>query len=436
MSDLISALSYALDLTEGQPMGHSVKCCLLGMRLADIVGVPQRERADLFYAVLLKDAGCSSNAARMYEILGGDERKAKAEAKLTDWSSVTFDGLEYLLRNVMPGRSRLERLLAIASVAVNRNKQSFELVNTRCDRGAQIAKKIGLSAQTCAAIYSLDEHWDGGGFPEGKKGQEIPLHSRIMNLCQTLEVFAAMNGPDDALQVLEERSGKWFDPELVRAARELTRDTKLWEKLKDVTVRDAVIDLEPVGTILYAEDAQLDSVCEAFAEVIDVKSPYTHEHSRGVMMASVHIAAKLGFDDETAKMVRRAALLHDIGKLSVPNSILDKPGKLTGQEWDVVKLHPYYTQQILEKISGFEELAYVASSHHEKLDGSGYFRRLRGAQLSLAARAIALADIYDALTAKRPYREALEREKVFEILRKDVPKALDEECFKALQSIP
>src|SRR5271167_1816941 len=145
MSDLISALSYALDLTEGQPMGHSVKCCVLGMRLAEICGVATEERGDLYYALLLKDAGCSSNAARMYEILGGDERKAKSEAKLTDWSSITFDGLEYLLRNVMPGRSRLDRLLAIASVAANRNTQAADLISTRCNRGAQIARNIGTA---------------------------------------------------------------------------------------------------------------------------------------------------------------------------------------------------------------------------------------------------------------------------------------------------
>src|SRR5277367_238635 len=148
MSDLISALSYALDLTEGQPMGHSVKCCVLGMKLAEICGVPADECGDSYYALLLKDAGFSSNAARMYEILGGDERKAKSEAKLTDWSSITFDGLEYLLRNVMPGRSRLDRLLAIASVAANRNTQAAELINTRCNRGAQIARKIGFSARS------------------------------------------------------------------------------------------------------------------------------------------------------------------------------------------------------------------------------------------------------------------------------------------------
>lgn len=435
MSDLISALSYALDLTEGQPMGHSVKCCVLGMKLAQICGVPAAECGDLYYALLLKDAGCSSNAARMYEILGGDERKAKSEAKLTDWSSVTFDGLEYLLRNVMPGRSRLDRLLAIASVAVNRNKQAEELVGTRCDRGAQIARKIGFSERTYGAIYSLDEHWDGKGFPGGRVGEDIPLFSRIMNLCQTFEVFAAINGPSDAYQVLEDRAGTWFDPELVRAARELRQDAVLWEKLEDRSVRDAVIDLEPVGLILYAEDARLDSVCEAFADVIDVKSPYTHAHSRGVMDAAVHIGKQLGFSETNLKMVRRAALLHDIGKLSVPNNILDKPGKLTAQEWDIVKLHPYYTQQILEKIAGFEELAYVASSHHEKLDGSGYFRRLTADQLSLPARIVAVADVYDALSAKRPYRDALPREEVFRIMEKDVPRALDPQCFAALRSI-
>jgi HD-GYP domain-containing protein (c-di-GMP phosphodiesterase class II) len=435
MSDLISALSYALDLTEGQPMGHSVKCCVLGMQLAEICGLPVEERGDLYYALLLKDAGCSSNAARMYEILGGDERKAKSEAKLSDWSSITFEGLEYLLRNVMPGRSRLERLLAIANVAINRDKQAADLIGTRCDRGAQIAQKIGFSEKTYSAIYSLDEHWDGKGFPAGRAGDQIPLFARIMNLCQTFEVFAALNGPDDAYQVLQDRAGTWFDPELVRAAKELKRDVTLWEKLEDRSVRQAVIDLEPVGLILYAEDARLDSVCEAFADVIDVKSPYTHAHSRGVMNAAVHIATQLNFDATTKKMIQRAALLHDIGKLSVPNNILDKPGKLTAQEWDVVQLHPYYTQQILEKIAGFEELAYVASSHHEKLDGTGYFRKLHASQMAMPSRVIAVADVYDALSAKRPYRDALPREEVMRIIGKDVPRALDPECFAALQSL-
>jgi HD-GYP domain-containing protein (c-di-GMP phosphodiesterase class II) len=245
MSDLISALSYALDLTEGQPMGHAVRCCLLSMRVADILNLSVQQKSDLYYATLLKDAGCSSNAARMYEILGGDERKAKQEVKSTDWTKVSFEGLEYLLRNVMPGRSRLERVFAIASVATNRDAQARELINMRCDRGAQIAKKIGFSESITTGIYSLDEHWNGKGFPSGRKAQDIPLFSRIMNLCQTLEVFVTLNGVSDGFQVLRDRSGTWFDPELVRAAGELEKDTELWKLIEQDCVREAVMEMSP-----------------------------------------------------------------------------------------------------------------------------------------------------------------------------------------------
>src|ERR1700692_2886844 len=250
MSDLISALSYALDLTEGQPMGHAVKCCLLSMRLADILNLSVQQKCDLYYATLLKDAGCSSNAARMYEILGGDERKAKLEVKATDWTKVSFEGLEYLLRNVMPGRSRLERVFAIASVATNRDAQTRELINMRCDRGAQIAKKIGFSESITTAIYSLDEHWNGKGFPAGRKGQDIPLFSRIMNMCQTLDVFVTLNGVSDAFPVLRDRSGSWCDPELVQASGALEKDAELWKIIEEDRVREEVIDLEPISVSL------------------------------------------------------------------------------------------------------------------------------------------------------------------------------------------
>lgn len=280
MSDLISALSLALDLTEGQPMGHAVKSCVLAMRFADILSLSVEQRSDLYYATLLKDAGCSSNAARMYEIFGGDERLAKREVKTTDWSRVTFEGLEYLMRNVMPGRSRLERVVAMANIAIHRKEQSEQLFQLRCERGGQIARKMGLSEATTKAIYSLDEHWDGNGFPQGLRGAGIPLLSRIMNLCQTLEVFAAVSGPQDAFGVVRERSGKWFDPDLVSASRDLESESQLWELLESDGVREKAIEMEPIGVFQYADDPKIDSVCEAFADVVDVKSPYTHAHSK------------------------------------------------------------------------------------------------------------------------------------------------------------
>jgi hypothetical protein len=290
MSDLISALSLALDLTEGQPMGHAVKSCMLGMRLAQTLKLSAGQRSDLYYGLLLKDAGCSSNAARMYEIFGGDERAAKKEVKATDWSKVTFDGLEYLMRNVMPGRSRLDRVVAIAHIAINRKQQSTELFQLRCERGGQIARKIGLSQGTTEAIYSLDEHWDGKGFPHGISGTEIPLLSRIMNLCQTLEVFAALSSPQDAFTVIRERSGTWFDPDLVNASLELEEDSELWQLLESDDARARVMELEPSEMYQYADDPRIDSICEAFADVIDVKSPYTHAHSREVTSVAVAMA--------------------------------------------------------------------------------------------------------------------------------------------------
>jgi HD-GYP domain-containing protein (c-di-GMP phosphodiesterase class II) len=131
--------------------------------------------------------------------------------------------------------------------------------------------------------------------------------------------------------------------------------------------------------------------------------------------------------------MRHAGLLHDLGKLSVPNSILEKPGKLDAAEWEIMRLHPYYTWKILSCISGFGELSEVTAAHHEKLDGSGYFRGLRGPQLTLEMRILTVADIFDALSAKRPYRDALPLETVFKILRKDAPHAIDATCLNALE---
>lgn len=435
MSDLISALSFALDLTEGQPMGHAVKCCIIGMRLAQTLRLPPQQQSDLYYALLLKDVGCSSNAARMYEILGGDELRAKREVKTIDWRSIGFEALQYVLRNAMPGRPTLERMLAIAHMALHRDQQGRELVELRCNRGASIARKIGLSDACAEAIFHLDEHWDGGGHPTGKRGEQIPLLARILNLCQTFEVYAALNGPAEAQSILEQRSGKWFDPELVRASRELATDAALWQTLHGEFVRETAIEMEPFSVLAYPDESQLNNICEAFADVIDVKSPFTNEHSRSVARVAQAVVTHAGLPAEAVTQVRRAALLHDIGKLSVPNSILDKPGKLTAQEWETVRLHPYYTQRILEKVSGWQELAFLASTHHEKLDGTGYYRNLTGAQLPFASRAIAIADIFDALSARRPYREPIPRERVLQIIGKDVPRCLDGPCFEALCTV-
>ncbi len=344
LSDVLSALSFALDLTEGQPLGHAVRTCVVGMRLAEKLGLPPQENADLYYALLLKDSGCTNNAARMYQILGSDDRKAKRDMRTTDWSRMSLETFHYARENVMPDRSFLQRAIAIMKMAINRKEQTTELFSLKCERGAHIARQMGFSAETAAAIYSMDEHWDGSGYPQGLKGAAIPLISRVVNLAQTLDLFASSHGTPTAFEVVRERSGSWFDPELVRAARELESDRLLWDELQqEERARELAIQLQPAHDTIRTDQPTLDDICNAFAEVIDAKSPYTFQHSTGVATTAVAIAKKLGLPQETVVMIRRAALLHDIGKLNLPNAILDKPASLTPREWEAVRLHPYYT---------------------------------------------------------------------------------------------
>jgi putative nucleotidyltransferase with HDIG domain len=436
LSEVVSALSYALDLTEGQPIGHAVKSCVLGMRLADALQLSSEEKSDLYYALLLKDMGCSSNAARVHEIFGGDERNLKRDIKTTDWQRL-LEGFAYMRRHAALGQSLFERFLRIAKIAAAGPGQAKALVQIRCERGADIARYLGFSERVAQAIYALDEHWNGRGHPRGLKGEEIPLLARILGLCQTMEVFIAAEGVEAAYGVLAERQGRWFDPQLVRAMSALRGDRNLWRVLqeRDASIARALaMELEPEGIEIFVDDARLTRICEGFAAVIDAKSPWTFRHSIGVTEAAVGIAQVLGLPEAQVTQIKHAALLHDIGKLSVPNSILDKPGKLTGEEFAVVRKHPYFTERILEKIGSFGHLAFIAGAHHERLDGSGYHSGLDSHTLPLSARLIAVADVFDALSAERPYRPAMPLDKVYKIIGEDVPHALCAESFAALQS--
>ena len=433
-SELISALSYALDLTEGRSMGHSVRTCVMGMRLAQHIGMSKEEQADLYYALLLKDAGCSSNSSRLFHILNADEIRAKRDVKTTDWTKVGFESLNFALTHVATESPLPQRMWKLLQVAATQQADSRDLVKIRCERGSYIAKKLGFSDAVAEGIHSLDEHWNGGGYPNHLLGEEIPMFSRIANLCQTLEVFYEARGEEDALDAVQARSGRWFDPDLVAATMSLSKQGILWLGLDSKDLLENVLVMEPEERRLIADDATVDSICLAFADIIDAKSPFTYQHSNGVADAAMDIAIHFGMNELEKKQLRRAALMHDIGKLSVPNSILEKPGKLTDEEWQIVRDHPYYTFQILKRVPAFKSFSSDAAAHHERLDGSGYWRRLSGNSISTVARILSVADVFDALRAKRPYRDALPLEKVFSIMRKESPKALDLPCLEALMS--
>jgi HD-GYP domain-containing protein (c-di-GMP phosphodiesterase class II) len=431
VSDVLSALSFALDLTEGQPMGHALRACLIGMHLGDTLRLSITEQRDLYYALLLKDAGCSSNSARVFELFGGDDRIAKHDLMRVDWANY-FKAARYAMAHASPGASWFERMRRVASLAKAGEKAAIELIETRCVRGADIVERLGFGHRAAEAVRNLDEHWDGGGHPRGLSGSEIPLLSRILCVAQTLEAFAVIDGPRGALALVKRRSGRWFDPMLIDACAGLEELLATWCTLDETGLREAVRDREPGGAALLAGPGTLDRIAHGFADVVDAKSPFTSQHSRRMTDVSVQIADELGMTPGSRAALKRAALLHDIGKLSVPNSILDKPGPLNAAEWEVVRMHPYYTLRILTHIRGFDALAQTAAAHHERIDGTGYFRGLSGDQISRESRILATADVYDALTTARPYRPALPEEVALRLMEKDRGCGLDGDCLDAL----
>ncbi len=433
VAEVVSALSHSLDLTTGQPIGHSVRTCILGMRIAAEIGLSFETQSALYYALLLKDCGCSANASKTFHALGSDDIKAKRDVKTTDWTRMSWETVQYALSHVAPGKPFLERSRALFALAVNSKRHTKEVTKIRCERGSMLARLMGLPEATAEGILNLDEHWDGQGNPVGLRRTEIPVLSRIMLLAQTLEVFFASQSADAALDVIGQRSRKWFDPHLVKAARSLAARGALWTGVAGDEAFTVALNMEPQEKTMAKGDTTMDSICVAFANIVDAKSPFTFNHSSGVANAAVAIARTLQLSRERVVFIRHAALLHDLGKLSVSNAILEKPGKPDDAEWAAIRLHPFYTWKILQGISSFDEMSEVAASHHEKLNGKGYFRGFGADQLSLESRILAVADIFDALSAKRPYRDSLPLETVFEIMHKDAPHAIDATCLKALE---
>ena len=437
LSGVISALTFALDLTEGALPGHSLRCCLLGMRIGTAAGLNFKELASLYYALQMKDAGCSSNAARMSTMVGGgDDRALKSAAKMVDWRHPDLAYLRAIWSQCRPQEHLLRRIQQMFQLATSSENHTEEMVAMRCERGADIATHLQLGGLVADAVRHLDEHWDGSGYPRGKRGPDIPVLSRICLLAQQLDVFAAAGGTSRAVDAVTNRRRSWFDPELLATAQSLHRSGRLWvdcSPTDDVeSTRLAVVALDP-GLLTDLSPKRIDRICEAFAGIVDAKSPFTYRHSVGVMEVACAIAAELGLAPERIRVVRRAALLHDIGKLAVSNSILDKEGGLTDAEWNAVKAHPGFSGTILRRVPSFRHIAHIAEQHHERLDGSGYPNRCGSEALCVESRIIALADCYSAMAETRPYRKGRDKDTVLLTLREDIPKKLDPECFDVLQ---
>jgi len=397
LAELMAALSLATDLGMGQPVEQALRTCLIATALGERLGLGDEELSEVYYVALLRFLGCTADAHEFAAMVGGDDISIRAAI-----APVLGGPQSEFASQVMPkvggGQGPIRRARLVAGMMRGGAEQAREGVRAGCELAENLAARIDLPAGVRRGLASALETWNGAGFPNGTAGEAIALSSRIVFVARDAEVLMRAGGAERVRAALNARSGAAYDPAIVVAFLAYFDD--LLAEAKAESPWEAVLSREPEPHP-WVPEARLDSILEAFADFVDVKCPYTAGHSRGVAaLAGAALPAE-------APTLRRAGLVHDLGRISVPNGIWDKPSGLTTGEWERVRLHPYHSERILVRIERLEPLAVLAGMHHERVDGSGYHRGSKRPEISATARVLAAADAYQAMTQPRPHRSAL-----------------------------
>ena len=402
-AELVAALSLATDLGNGYPLEKTLRTCLLAIRLAELSDFPRPDKADVYYLTLLRSIACTSFAHEEARDLGGDDIAANLLYGAADSASLTEMGYRSL-RSLARGAGAINRARALAKVALNAKRIGDQMCFAHFDVGSRLAARLGMGPAVITGLGQVWERWDGRGMPKRLRGEGLGLATRIMHIAFVAEVAFRAGGVYAAVAEVRRRRGGHFDPELVDAF--VHHAPTLLGQASQTSLWDEVLASEPVPhrLISAANVAEIGTVFAAFA---DLKSPFTLGHSTGVAALAQNAARVMGHRSADVESVRMAGLLHDLGRVSVPSGIWDKPGSLSAAEWERVRLHPYYTERILSYSPLLALLARVAGMHHERLDGSGYPHQPAAATVPAQARLLAAADAYHARTEERPHRAAL-----------------------------
>ena len=401
LAELLGVLSLAADLGMGQPMEHILRQCLISLRLAQRLRLDEADREVVYYASLLAWVGCHVDAYEQAKWFG-DDTALKADVRRVDFAPAAAGPL-FMLRHLGAGRPAVERARLGVAFAGDGRRAAEAMLENHWLAADALAARLGLAQRIRDSVEQTFERWDGRGVPRGAKGEEILVTSRLVTLADVVEVYHRAGGTDAAVAVARQRRGTQFDPQVVDVFA--GHAASLFAGLDEASTWDAVIGAEPaLGVRLTG--AGFDAALEAIADFADVKSPYTIGHSRGVADLAGEAARRFGLGDQAATLVRRAGLVHDLGRLGVPNTIWDKAGRLSHAETERVRLHPYLTERMLACSPALAPLAAIAVQHHERLDGSGYPRGLSGGALSPEGRVLAAADFYRSRTEPRPHRPA------------------------------
>ncbi|HSJ94529.1 MAG TPA: HD domain-containing phosphohydrolase, partial [Gaiellaceae bacterium] len=427
LAELLASVSLATDLGTGQPPGHALRTCAVATALAEALGLGPAEVRAVHQVALLRFLGCTADSAETAAAVGGDDR-AFLGAMAPAWMGSTREATGRFVRAVGAGEPWPRRVALVARGLADPNEADRSL-SAHCEVAVMLAARMGLEQPVVDALAHAYERWDGKGHPAGLAGEEIPVAVRVVVVARDIDL--ALREGEDPRGLARARRGRAYDPALVDALDDVAPD--VLAGLEGADEWEAALAAEPLPAATVGAGA-LDDVLSAWADFADLKSPWTRGHSRAVASLAEAAGRQAGLDADTCDGLRRAGLVHDLGRVAVENGIWDKPGPLTTAEWERVRLHPYYTERILARCAALAQVAGTASSHHERLDGAGYHRGLTAEALSPGDRILAAADAYAALTADRPHRPALGPGEAARTLEAEAGRALDADAVACVRS--
>jgi DNA-binding CsgD family transcriptional regulator len=426
LADLLGALSFATDMAAGVPIEASIRTSVVAAVLARAAGYSEDAVSDAYYAALLRHLGCTSFAHEAAALANGDDHDLLR----------TFEGVEKESLIATAARTfqlgaestTTARVASIARVLASPSAGD-DLATAQCAQAAALAVDLGMSVGVVRALGQIYERFDGRGLTH-IEGESIERGARALHIANLVEVTHRQGGRDYAAREVKRRRGKQLEPSLCDGFN--AEAARIWSLLEATSVWDDYLAAEPEPKKLVAEE-RLDDIALAFGRYADLKSPSMLGHSPSVAKIAVNAAKIAGIEASEIVTLNRAALLHDLGSVSVANGVWDKPGPLNAAEWERVRLHAYYTERVLSRVPALSAVAALASTHHERCDASGYPRGAAPAVNARAARILAVADVYCALQEPRPHRSAIAASAAAKLLREEA--ALGKLCSNAVDCV-
>jgi HD-GYP domain-containing protein (c-di-GMP phosphodiesterase class II) len=402
LSELMAAWSVAIDVGIVMPLETGLRVCARASRLAERLDLDLDGRRRVYYLALLRHIGCTADNPELARLVG-DDRAFRAGMGARDVTAGRVM-LPYLLQLTVRDRPVVQRPSAFVHLVTHAGamKRTGAAV---CEVAQMLVDRLhvdeALRERLRDDLVMVYERHDGRGFPHGLDSAAISLPAQIVQLAEAVTLQLSVGQKDGVLQMLADRRGRALRPDLVDAFRD--EAASLIEEPEDPWAE--ALAMEPGGApVLRGE--QVDEVLLAIADFADLKSPYTAGHSRSVAALAGEAARLSGLPGADGTALRRAGWIHDVGRISVSVTVWDRPGPLVRDEVEQVRLHPYVTERIFARSPFLSPLSALAGAHHERVDGTGYYRAQGGAALSAPARLLAAADVYAALVAERSYRPA------------------------------